>query len=109
RPARVLEAQRQEPFRPSPQNTPRRAAPPAPVGPAREAERRLVAPAPAPAIRRSGQNDTVSNDAASSEKATERDPEQWLRHIRELHASGRDEQANREWQAFREMFPDYAV
>lgn len=37
------------------------------------------------------------------------DPEEWLREIRELRAAGKTEDADREWKAFREAFPDYTV
>lgn len=37
------------------------------------------------------------------------DPEEWLREIRELRAAGKNEEADREWKAFRESFPDHVV
>jgi hypothetical protein len=38
-----------------------------------------------------------------------RDPEQWLRDIRELRTAGETEEADRQWKEFETAFPDYAV
>jgi hypothetical protein len=38
-----------------------------------------------------------------------RDPEQWLRDIRELRIAGETEEADRQWKEFATAFPDYAV
>ena len=39
--------------------------------------------------------------------ARERDPAQWLAHIRELRAAGKEDEAQREWAAFRAAYPEY--
>jgi len=41
--------------------------------------------------------------------AVERDPAEWLAEIRKLREAGRNEDADREWHDFREMFPRYEV
>jgi hypothetical protein len=38
--------------------------------------------------------------------AVARDPAQWLAHIRELRAAGKEREAEREWAAFRAAYPD---
>jgi hypothetical protein len=56
----------------------------------------------------STESDTsLALDATTSAKA--RDPEDWLRDIRELRAAGKIDEADREWKAFREAFPDYEI
>lgn len=37
------------------------------------------------------------------------DPEAWLKEIRQLRMDDKQEEADREWQRFREAFPDYEV
>lgn len=37
------------------------------------------------------------------------DPERWLEEIRELRKEGKPDEADREWERFRESFPDYPV
>jgi len=39
--------------------------------------------------------------------ARERDPAEWLAHIRELRAAGKEDEAQREWAAFRAAYPEY--
>lgn len=48
-------------------------------------------------------------DELQSTKAAHRNPEEWLREIRELRAAGKTEEADREWKAFRKAFPDHIV
>lgn len=79
---------------------PARPVPVAPVPPL-EAERPAATAAPARAVRGFA-SETQSIDAHT-------DPEAWLREIRELRAAGKSEEADREWKAFRESFPDHVV
>src|SRR5690606_807798 len=71
-------------------------APPAPLA---EAQRPAAASTSAHA-----ENPGVTSD--EQHEQTRHDPEEWLREIRELRAAGKTEDADREWKAFRETFPD---
>ncbi len=82
----------------------------------RQLRMRSAAPQPAPAspaqASRSEQSQAVGDAAFMGEAkkaSVPRDPQQWLRAIRELRQAGKTEEANREWKAFREAYPDYAV
>ncbi len=68
-----------------------------------------VPPAPPPATAQHAAPVASAAQAESQSIARERDPEDWLRQIRELRASGNAEEADREWKAFREAFPDHVV
>lgn len=66
-------------------------------------------------VRRAGPRGSVRMNATrSSEHAEEtaqdhETPEGWLNAIRELRRAGRTEEADEEWERFREAHPDYAV
>lgn len=68
-----------------------------------------VPAAPPPAAMQQAAPAASAAQAESSSFASERDPEEWLREIRELRVSGKAEEADREWKAFREAFPDHVV
>lgn len=53
----------------------------------------------------------ISMDAtqAIAVDASALDPKRWLQEIRELREQGRNEEADREWDRFRGVHPDYAV
>ncbi len=65
----------------------------------------------------SGPRDTVIAGEASAAKSEEHletvrlraNPEEWLEHIRQLRRDDKPVAANREWQQFREQYPDYEV
>jgi hypothetical protein len=66
--------------------------------------------------RTAGPRSTVPTSALSSEAraaakadADHTDPDKWLEEIRELRRTGKAEAADREWQLFREAFPDFRV
>lgn len=68
-----------------------------------------VPPAPPPAVAQQAAPVASAAQAETRSFASERAPEEWLREIRELRASGKAEEADREWKAFREAFPDHIV
>jgi hypothetical protein len=47
--------------------------------------------------------------AATSKMEKPTDPEELLRHIRELRKQGKDKEAMQTWKQFRKDFPDYPV
>lgn len=47
--------------------------------------------------------------AEIAKEEREANPEQWLRHIRELRAAGKRREADREWRDFVKAYPNYAV
>lgn len=47
--------------------------------------------------------------AEIAQQEREADPESWLRHIRELRATGKRREADREWREFVEAYPNYEV
>ena len=49
------------------------------------------------------------SDAEIAKEERETNPEQWLRHIRELRADGKQREADREWRNFIEAYPNYEV
>jgi hypothetical protein len=66
--------------------------------------------------RTAGPRSTVPTSALSTEAraaakadADHTDPDKWLEEIRELRRTGKAEAADREWQLFREAFPDFRV
>jgi hypothetical protein len=54
---------------------------------------------------------TVSADSNSgpSAKPWEQDPRAWLKHVEELRAAGRVEDAKASFKAFRSRYPDYPL
>lgn len=67
---------------------------------------------PRPTAARRGEHGVAAPLAAAADQAklqSTRDPEQWLRDIRELRTAGETAEADRQWQAFEAAFPDYAV
>ncbi|MFC4311017.1 hypothetical protein ACFPN2_18110 [Steroidobacter flavus] len=48
-------------------------------------------------------------DNMATIKKTYTDPEAWLKDIRQLRKDNKQEEADREWRRFREVFPDYEV
>jgi hypothetical protein len=81
-----------------------------------------VAAAAPPAAQAAGAANEVRSDAApaaSSSAAAEQEsaavariamePKVWLQRILKLRAEGKTAQAEREWQAFRERYPDYVL
>jgi hypothetical protein len=50
-----------------------------------------------------------ADDTKESKRDGTTDPHEWLQHIRELREAGKAEEADSEWQKFREAFPDYPV
>jgi hypothetical protein len=69
------------------------------------------APAAAPLLRQAAPQVQAKRAAsmASDAAASVEMPEAWLERIRALREAGRAEDANREWFAFREAYPDFAV
>jgi hypothetical protein len=66
--------------------------------------------APPAAMRREHRMDAPSSAISGQAKLhSTRDPEQWLRDIRELRTAGETEEADRQWKKFEAAFPDYAV
>lgn len=70
-------------------------------------ERRMVGPSTAMSSRAAGLE--AVRAPASPAQAQRADPEAWLKDIRELRRAGKSEEADREWQYFREAFPDFHV
>jgi hypothetical protein len=66
-------------------------------------------PPPTAAMR--GEHRVVEPSAVSDVAKLQltRDPEQWLRDIRELRTAGETEEADRQWKEFATAFPDYEV
>jgi hypothetical protein len=60
-----------------------------------------------------GSRSAIAGEAFSSkpqeERADRADPQAWLEQIRELRRTGKSDEADREWQRFREAFPDFQV
>jgi hypothetical protein len=48
-------------------------------------------------------------DATAAGAGVHEEPKHWLERIRQLRKDGKAEDADREWQRFREAYPDYAV
>jgi hypothetical protein len=70
------------------------------------------APEAAPPAAMRGEHRMAAPSAAVSDQAKlqlTRDPERWLRDIRELRTAGETEEADRQWKEFEAAFPDYAV
>jgi hypothetical protein len=67
------------------------------------------------AVRTAGPRNTVSTRAfsrtqpASDEQREQSDPQAWLEDIRAMRRAGKTAEADREWQRFREAFPDFQV
>ena len=69
--------------------------------------------------RTAGPRGTISGSALSSEmrqqaataaaQAEHPDPDKWLEEIRDLRRKGKGADADREWQSFREAYPDFQV
>lgn len=57
----------------------------------------------------SGQAYSSDADEQDAPPRTYSDPERWLEDIRQLRKDGEIARADREWERFRESFPDYAV
>jgi hypothetical protein len=62
----------------------------------------------------SGPRNTVRPAASRQEHASKavdapRTPEAWLEEIRELRRHGRDRDADKEWERFRKLHPDYVI
>ena len=53
--------------------------------------------------------DSATASAEQKSAASIRDPQEWLRAIRELRAAGKAEEADREWKQFREAYPQHFV
>jgi hypothetical protein len=51
----------------------------------------------------------LADDAKESKRDGTTDPHEWLQHIRELREAGKAEEADSEWEKFREAFPNYPV
>lgn len=49
------------------------------------------------------------SDAAAAGTGVHEEPKHWLERIRQLRKDGKTQDADREWQRFREAYPDYAV
>ena len=86
------------------------------AGQARDLEEIVVtgqlrrAPAPTGAGPRGTVRPTgAPSDAEIAKEERETNPEQWLRHIRELRADGKQREADREWRNFIEAYPNYEV
>jgi hypothetical protein len=63
-----------------------------------------------PATSRSERRAAAPSAAVSdSSRLLVRDPEQWLRDIRELRTTGETQEADRQWKEFETAFPDYKV
>lgn len=71
-----------------------------------------------PAVQRGGPRNTVpvvsagnqaTSDAEAGEALREGEPSQWLEYIRQLRRDGESRRADREWQRFRDKYPDYTV
>lgn len=79
----------------------------------RRSEARRAAAPPRAAVQAqraaSTESDTSLALDATTTSAKARDAEDWLRDIRELRAAGKIDEADREWKAFREAFPDYEI
>jgi hypothetical protein len=63
-----------------------------------------------------GPRNTISNSAfsagsrpAADEQRERSDPQAWLEDIRVMRRAGKDAEADREWQRFREAFPTFQV
>jgi hypothetical protein len=52
---------------------------------------------------------TSESRPASDDQAERSDPETWLEEIRDLRRAGKTDEADREWQRFREAFPEFHV
>ena len=66
--------------------------------------------APPAAMRREHRMAAPSSAVSDQAKPrATRDPEQWLRDIRELRTAGETKEADRQWKEFEAAFPDYAV
>lgn len=68
--------------------------------------------------RNAGPRDTISRSSSSlagasrpaTEESAERsDPQAWLEDIRDMRRAGKTAEADREWERFREAFPDFHV
>jgi hypothetical protein len=51
----------------------------------------------------------LSSETRPADSAEQSDPEKWLEDIRELRRAGKTAVADREWQHFRSVFPDFSV
>lgn len=68
------------------------------------------APAMAPLVRQAVPVAPAASDATAGEVAARFEPPgDWLERIRALREAGKAEEADREWRAFREAYPDYEV
>jgi hypothetical protein len=68
----------------------------------------MAAPAQAP-VARSGRSESASQDAATRRDATKADPNAWIAQIVALRTAGREDEADRELQAFRRRYPDFTI
>jgi hypothetical protein len=63
-----------------------------------------------PAAKRSERRAAASSAAVADQpRQLARDPEEWLRDIRELRTAGETQEADRQWKEFEIAFPDYNV
>jgi hypothetical protein len=77
------------------------------------AARQSVPASEAQAFKRSAPPAAVAHAPASSVSADatarQLDPDAWLEHIRQLRRDGKVGEADQEWRAFREKYPDHIV